>query len=307
VDLFSGAVMRVVLASGSVSVEKRLRELLLPYGARLECTELDAHLHLRLLTGNTTPLVFIDATTSGPNGAFSLTDDLRLRMVHRAQPEIVVLGQSLSHGRSLEAFEAGVDNWLLPTQSKVLAAQYHFVQCVNECRERGPRWSEGISFLEDLNLRSSGIVEMSDGTLTAIISIREGRVGFVHFPELATEFTVSIDAEAHARCAEVDALRQTLGYPVYDWDRALSAHGCWARARLREALARRWQQVLRWMAGTTIVQIEWRPSDNRFSDELAFDLSGLLSALDEEVPHSFARGRISFSTLRAENDRAALQ
>ncbi len=282
------------------------RKVLVPYGARVERVEFGAHLHLQLLTGKATSLVVIDATASRNCDELTLTTDLRLRSVHRAQPEVVLLGQAPGHGRALAAFEAGVDNWIAPTQSSVIAAQYHFVQCVNECRERGPRFGDGIAFLEDLPLHATGTVEMSDGTLTAQLSVRDGRVGYIHFLELQTGFTDSIDCEVHSRCPEVDALRQTLGYPVYDWDRALVEHACWGRARLREALNRRWQQAVRWMAGTQITRVDWRAGETRFADELAFEPFGLLSALDEEVPHSFARGRISFGSLRADNDLMAV-
>jgi CheY-like chemotaxis protein len=298
--------MRVVLASSLAAHERRLKEVLTPWGARVERVEPSAHLHLQLLTGNETSMVVLDVGTKPTVDELELTTDIRLRMVHRAQPEVLILGQAPQHGRALSAFEAGVDNWIAPTQSKVLAAEYHFVQCIKECRERGPRFSEGIAFIEDLPLHSTGIIDMTDGTLTAQVSVREGRIGYIHFKELQTVFTDSIDCEVHARCAEVDALRQTLGYPVYDWDRALKEHACWGRMRLRDALFRRWQQAVRWMAGTQIIRLQWHTMETRFAEELAFEPFGLLAALDEGVPHSFARGRISFGSLRAENDLVAV-
>lgn len=302
---FPGVAMRVVLAGGSSAHEKRLQGVLAPYGARVERVVHDSHLHLQLLKGPAASLVVIDATTRRHDDGVKLATELRVRSVHPNQPEIIVLSQTPGHAQALSAFEGGVDGWIAPMQSNVLSAHCHFVHCIHECREHGPRWSEAIAFLEDLPLHSTGIVSMSDGRLTAEVSVREGRVGYVHFNELQTTFSDAIGNEVHTRCPEVDVLRQTLGYPVYDWDRALSEHACWARARLRAALTRRWQQAVRWMAGTRIERIEWRAQDTRFAAELAFEPFGLLSALDEEVPHSYARGRLSFGSPRAENDMLA--
>jgi hypothetical protein len=294
--------MRVVFASNWAAHDRRLRELLGPRGARIERVPDVSHLHLQLLSGPTTSLVVIDTKTRVHNEELTLTSDLRSRLVQRAQPDVVFLGPAPGHARSVAAFEVGVDNWITPTQSKTILAQHHFVKCVNMCREQGPRWSEGLTFLEDLPLHASGMVRISDDTLTAEVSVRHGRIGFVRFPELHTPFLDSVEAEVRSRCAEVDALRQTLGYPVYDWDRVLAEHACWGRARLRDALRRRWQQAIRWMAGTEITRVDWLPSETRFAEELAFEPFGLLSALDEAVPQSFARGRISFGSPRADND-----
>lgn len=298
--------MRVVLVSKLATHEQRLGDVLSPYGARVERVEPGPHLHLRLLTGATPSLVVIDAATRSNSDELALCRDLRLRLVHQAQPEIVFLGHPPNHARSLMALEAGVDNWVAATQTRVLSAQYHFVQCINECRERGPRFSEGIAFLEDLPLHASGIVEMSDGVLTARVSVRSGRIGWVHFPQLHTPFASAIQTEIHSHSPESDALKRGLAFPVYDWDRALAEHGCWSRARLREALSRRWQQAVLWMAGTEILRIDWQPGEIRFAEELSFEPFGLLSALDEQVPHSFARGRLTFGTLHAENDLQAV-
>lgn len=303
--------MRVVLVSKLATQEKRLRGHLAPYGARVERVGPGPDLHLQLLMGATPSLVVIDApssstTTSNNDEQLALCRDLRFRLVHRAQPEIVFLGQPSSHAAAISAFEAGVDNWIAATQTRVLSAQYHFVQCVDDYRERGPRSSEGIAFLEDLTIHSSGIVEMSDGVISARVSVRDGRVGAVHFPELYTSFAAEVELEVASRSPQLDALKRGFAFPVHDWDKALAEHGCWSRARLREALLRRWQRAVRWMAATDVLRVEWWPGETRVSEELSFEPFELLSALDEPMPHSFARGRLSFGAVHAENDLQAV-